>query len=108
MVVYAKVLFNKWPPYLVGLIDNRRASGKCKTIHPLADIMAVYLFIRKRWDQRNEKKLSLLPIGERLGTFGGHNGTVWTVAVDCEAHFCLHRERDCLIHHERKIITDYC
>lgn len=22
--------------------------------------------------------------GERLGTLNGHNGTVWTVAVDCE------------------------
>ena len=22
--------------------------------------------------------------GERLGTFNGHNGTVWTLAVDCE------------------------
>lgn len=22
--------------------------------------------------------------GERLGTFGGHNGSVWTVACDCE------------------------
>ena len=26
--------------------------------------------------------------GERLGTFNGHNGTVWTVAVDCECFRC--------------------
>lgn len=25
--------------------------------------------------------------GERLGTLNGHNGTVWTVAVDCECTF---------------------
>lgn len=25
--------------------------------------------------------------GERLGTFNGHNGSVWTVSVDCEC--CL-------------------
>jgi WD40 repeat protein len=25
--------------------------------------------------------------GERLGTYNGHNGTVWTIDVDCACHY---------------------